>query len=37
MTTRDTVRARLDRVSDPELDESIVELGYVDHIEISDE
>lgn len=37
MIERDTIRARLDRVSDPELDESIVELGYVDRIEINDD
>lgn len=31
---RGAVRERLDRVTDPELDESIVELDYVDRIEI---
>ncbi|WP_318569745.1 iron-sulfur cluster assembly protein [Salinigranum marinum] len=37
-TTPTEVRTRLDRVTDPELDESIVELDYVDEIEIgSDE
>ncbi|SNR55999.1 iron-sulfur cluster assembly protein [Halorubrum vacuolatum] len=30
------IRARLDRVTDPELDESILELGYVDAIEINE-
>lgn len=30
------VRARLDRVTDPELDESIVELDYIDRIDIDD-
>jgi len=30
------VRERLDRVTDPELDESIVELGYVDEITVDD-
>jgi metal-sulfur cluster biosynthetic enzyme len=33
-TTPTEVRTRLDRVTDPELDESIVELDYVDEIEI---
>ena len=33
-TTPPEVRTRLDRVTDPELDESIVELDYVDEIEI---
>lgn len=34
--TRAAVRDRLDRVVDPELDRSIVELDYVDRIEIDD-
>lgn len=34
--TREAVRDRLDRVTDPELDRSIVELEYVDAIEIDD-
>ena len=33
-TTTQSVRNRLDRVTDPELDESIVSLGYIDDIEI---
>jgi hypothetical protein len=32
--TREAVLERLDRVSDPELDRSIVELEYVDEIDI---
>ncbi|WP_101296318.1 iron-sulfur cluster assembly protein [Halegenticoccus soli] len=32
--TREAVLGRLDRVTDPELDRSLVELGYVDEIEI---
>lgn len=32
--SRDTVRERLDRVTDPELDRSIVALGYVEQIAI---
>jgi metal-sulfur cluster biosynthetic enzyme len=34
--TREAVRDRLDRVTDPELDRSIVELEYIDEIEIDD-
>lgn len=34
--TREGVRARLDRVTDPELDRSIVALGYVDEIAVCD-
>jgi metal-sulfur cluster biosynthetic enzyme len=33
---REAVRARLDRVYDPELDRSIIDLEYVDRLEISD-
>ncbi|MFP4627289.1 MAG: iron-sulfur cluster assembly protein [Natronomonas sp.] len=33
---RDAIRDRLDRVQDPELDRSIVELQYVEHINIDD-
>lgn len=33
-TTREAVRDRLDRVTDPELDRSIVDLGYVDEISL---
>ncbi len=36
MTLLETIRARLDRVTDPELDASIVELGYIDRLEIDD-
>jgi metal-sulfur cluster biosynthetic enzyme len=36
-TTPDAVRARLDRVTDPELDESIVDLDYVDRVDIGSE
>lgn len=36
LVDRATVRARLDRVHDPELDRSIVDLQYVDAIEIDD-
>jgi len=32
----DRIRARLDRVTDPELDESILELGYIDAIELDE-
>jgi metal-sulfur cluster biosynthetic enzyme len=32
--TREAVRERLDRVDDPELDRSVVELGYVDTVEV---
>jgi len=35
-TTREAVRERLDRVTDPELDESIVDLNYIDSIEFED-
>ncbi|WP_277553732.1 metal-sulfur cluster assembly factor [Halobaculum limi] len=35
-TTVDAVRERLDRVTDPELDTSIVELDYVEEIRIDD-
>jgi metal-sulfur cluster biosynthetic enzyme len=35
-TTAEAVRDRLHRVTDPELDESIVELDYVDRIEIGE-
>lgn len=35
--TREAVRDRLDRVTDPELDRSIVELEYIDGIELEDE
>lgn len=34
---RETIRERLDRVTDPELDRSIVELDYVDDVEIEGE
>jgi len=34
--SRETVRDRLDRVTDPELDRSIVELEYIDQIRIDD-
>ncbi|XVH30731.1 iron-sulfur cluster assembly protein [Haloferacaceae archaeon DSL9] len=34
--TAEIVRDRLDRVTDPELDESIVDLGYVDRIAIDE-
>lgn len=33
---RDAIRERLDRVDDPELDRSIVELEYVDRIDVDD-
>jgi metal-sulfur cluster biosynthetic enzyme len=36
-TTAEAVRSRLMRVTDPELDESIVELDYVDEIDIGDD
>jgi metal-sulfur cluster biosynthetic enzyme len=35
--TEAAVRDRLDRVTDPELDTSIVELDYVDAIELDDD
>jgi metal-sulfur cluster biosynthetic enzyme len=35
--TREAIRERLDRVTDPELDTSIVELGYVDAVEVDGE
>ncbi len=37
VTTSEAVRARLDRVTDPELDESIVDLDYIDRIDIGDD
>jgi metal-sulfur cluster biosynthetic enzyme len=36
-TTVEAVRSRLMRVTDPELDESIVELDYIDEIDIGDD
>jgi metal-sulfur cluster biosynthetic enzyme len=36
-TTAEAVRSRLMRVTDPELDESIVELDYVDEVDIGDD
>jgi metal-sulfur cluster biosynthetic enzyme len=36
MPTVDAIRERLARVTDPELDRSIVDLGYVDAIEVED-
>jgi metal-sulfur cluster biosynthetic enzyme len=35
--TPEAIRARLDRVTDPELDESIVDLNYIDRIDIGGE
>jgi metal-sulfur cluster biosynthetic enzyme len=35
--THEAVRDRLDRVDDPELDRSIVELGYIERVEITGE
>ena len=35
--TPEAIRARLDRVTDPELDESIVDLNYIDRIDIGAE
>ena len=36
-TTAEAVRSRLMRVTDPELDESIVDLDYIDEIDIGDD
>jgi metal-sulfur cluster biosynthetic enzyme len=36
MPTVDAIRDRLARVTDPELDQSIVELGYIDEIDVDD-